>query len=89
MHLDLDIRNYYEQLVINYVTENKLDQKYPADFISDLCCLALSNLPSRYIRHNVDMAFYLTDQQRDEMNREAVKAVNEACEYLFSKNAAS
>ncbi len=89
MHLDLDIRNYYEQLVINYVTENELDQKYPADFIADLCCLALTKLPARYIRHNVDMAFYLTDQQRDEMNREAVKAVNEACEYLTSKNAAS
>ena len=27
-------------------------------------CLALNRLPARYVRHDVDMMFYLTEQER-------------------------
>jgi hypothetical protein len=86
MHLDLDIRNYYEQLVIRYLTESKLEQRHDGDFISDLCCLALNNLPARYIRHDVDMAFYLSIEQREKMEADVVTAVTEALAYLTTRN---
>jgi hypothetical protein len=84
--MHLDIRNYYEQLVIRYLTESKLEQRYDGDFISDLCCLALNNLPARYIRHDVDMAFYLSTEQREKMNADVVTAVTEALAYLTTRN---
>lgn len=83
MHLDL--RNYYEQLVIRYLTESKLEQQYDGDFISDLCCLALNNLPARYIRHDVDMAFYLSIEQREKMDADVTAAVTEALAYLTTR----
>lgn len=31
-----------------------------SDYLSDVACVALNRLPARYIRHEVDMAFYMT-----------------------------
>jgi hypothetical protein len=32
--------------------------------LADVACLALNRLPARYVRHDVDMMFYLTEQER-------------------------
>lgn len=85
MHLDLDIHNYYEHLVIEYISSETTYTNYDMDLIADICCLALSRLPSRYIRHQVDMAFYLSSAQRTEMTNEVRTAVNESRDYLREK----
>jgi hypothetical protein len=41
--------------------------------------VALNRLPTRYIRHQVDLAFYLTEKERQENE----KQVNEAVSYAF------
>ena len=86
MHLDLDIHNYYEHLVIDYLDNEPTYAEYDVDFIADICCLALSNLPARYIRHEIDMAFFLSSKQRTEMTGEVRIAVDEARNYLVVKN---
>ncbi len=59
MNISDDIHNYYEKLVMHHFSVAKFDEKYDEDFISDLTCVVLNQLPTRYIRHEVDMAFYL------------------------------
>ena len=37
---------------------------YTADNLADVACVALNRLPARYVRHDVDMMFYLTEKER-------------------------
>ena len=86
MFLDLDIHNYYEHLGVEKLTKRKLDQKHNKEFLADLCCLSLSNLPARYIRHEIDMAFYLSSTQRQSMYDEVILAIDDALNYLTRQN---
>lgn len=85
MKLDLDIHNYYEHLVMEYLNSHKEFDNYDVEFIGDLCCLALSHLPARYIRHEIDMAFYLSGQQRTDMATEVQQAIDQSYQYLQTK----
>lgn len=78
------IHNYYERLVANYL-QTKILPDYPdqsTDFFMDIACYALTKLPTRYIRHEVDMAFYLDDEERASMNAEVKAATDEALAYI-------
>jgi len=81
------INNYYEHLVTDYIHIEVLPQSpdKPADFFLDVACYALSKLPARYMRHEIDMAFYLEDEERIKMKTEVKTAVDNAVEYI-SKN---
>lgn len=85
MHLNVDIHNYYEHLVVDHITAQQLTQTKDNDFIADLCCLALSQLPARYIRHDIDMAFFLSSEQRHAMAQEVKMAIDKSLNYLESK----
>ena len=80
MKFDDDIHNYYERLVADRIEELELEKQYSQEFLSDLCCLVLNQLPPRYIRHEVDMAFFLPPSKRLDM--EIHKAITEALEFL-------
>ena len=67
MKLDDDIHNYYEHLVLERVSQLGLEKSKSADYLADLCCLALNQVPPRYIRYEVDMAFYLPQSERQQM----------------------
>ncbi len=76
------IHNYYEGLVFAALRE-KLPEKYGSTaYIADIACLALNSLPPRYIRHDVDMSFYLTSQEREEMSADVEIAVSKAIVYV-------
>jgi hypothetical protein len=49
------------------------------DLLADVACVALNRVPARYIRHDMDMAFFLTDRERSENQR----AIDEAVEHAF------
>ncbi|WP_077033705.1 late competence development ComFB family protein [Pelomonas sp. KK5] len=51
-----------------------------ADTLCDVACVALNRLPPRYIRHEVDFSFYLTERERQEISA----AVHEAVTYAFN-----
>ncbi|MCU7555077.1 late competence development ComFB family protein [Alteromonas sp. ASW11-19] len=82
MKLDDDIHNYYEHLVLQRLTELGLDKSKNADYLADLCCLALNQVPPRYIRYEVDMAFYLPQSERQQMKMNVDYAVDKAIRFL-------
>ena len=82
MKLSDDIHNYYEKLVVQHFAALKLEDTYDADFIADLTCVVLNQLPTRYIRHEVDMAFYLPASERFEMESNVNIAVTKAIEFM-------
>jgi len=78
------IYNYFELLVNDEIKRmlNTQNTSYTTDDIQDIACLALNNLPPKYIRHIVDTAYYLASKERTEMNRLVVDQVKNAFEYL-------
>lgn len=82
MRLAEDVHNYYEKLVVDLFTKLKLEEKHDADFLADLCCIVLNQLPTRYIRHEVDMSFYLPASERFEMESKVKVAYNKAIEFM-------
>jgi len=86
MQLDLEIHNYYEYLLVEYLVFNKFTEKYDQEYLADISCLALTQLPARYIRHDIDMAFFLEQEEREEMNIKVAEAIDLAISYLKNKS---
>jgi hypothetical protein len=82
MKISDDVHNYYEKLVYQHFVALKLEESYNAEFIADLVCVVLNQLPTRYIRHEVDMAFYLPAHERFEMENDVKVAVAKALEFM-------
>ncbi len=78
------IHNYYEQLVLDQLLELSANELHGAsdDLLSDIACVALNQLPARYVRHNVDMVFYMTPVEQQNMAKEVIKAVKMAIDYV-------
>lgn len=75
------VHNYYERLVFEEVVRRASDRtELSADMLADMCCVALNRLPARYVRHDVDMMFYLTEHERHAIEQ----AMDEALEFAFS-----
>ncbi len=59
------VHNYYERLVFEEVARRASNYpRFTSDMLADVSCVALNRLPARYVRHDVDMMFYLTEQER-------------------------
>jgi hypothetical protein len=82
MKLDDDIHNYYEHLVLERIEILGLSKSKNEDYLADLCCLALNQIPPRYIRFEVDMSFYLHQSERQQMEMNALNAVSQAISFL-------
>ena len=80
--LDDDIHNYYEHLVLERISKLGLDKTKSPDYLADLCCLALNQVPPRYIRYEVDMAFYLPQSERNQMEMNVEHAISKGLKYL-------
>ena len=78
------IRNYYEHLVFNYLMEEAAPKAKITneELLEDIACLALNNVPARYIRHEVDMAFFLTSAEREQMRSNIIQAVDSAIKII-------
>lgn len=78
MILDTDIHNFYEHLMLKEIEKQGLQQALSSDQIADLCCLTLNQLPAHYIRHDVDMIYFLTDAKRAEMEKQVIESLKQA-----------
>ena len=80
------VNNYYEQQVYRQIAD-MLGNEYGADpdFLADVACVTLNSLPSRYIRFPVDMAFYMTAQEREAMETSIHQAILDAIEFVRSR----
>jgi hypothetical protein len=74
------VHNYFERLVFEAVA-NQADSHpgYDADMLADVACVALNRLPARYLRHDVDMMFYLTEKERGNIE----DSLHEALAFAF------
>ncbi|MCJ8274830.1 MAG: late competence development ComFB family protein [Psychrosphaera sp.] len=86
MKLDDDISNFYEHIVLERISLMGLDKTKDNDYIADLSCIVLNQLPPRYIRYQVDMAFYLPQHERIEMEIKVKDSIDRAIDYLDSKD---
>ena len=79
------IHNYYEQMVIDQILRSDKRSNTDSNFLADVACVALNRLPPRYVRHDVDMTFFLSPAEMEEMIDLVVNAVNEAVKYVESR----
>jgi hypothetical protein len=82
--------NHHEREVVAAVVDAAKD--YPDiaasnDLLCDVCCVALNRLPPRYIRHEVDFSFYLTEHERLEIDNAIVDAVTYAFNFVQARTA--
>lgn len=78
------IHNYYETLVVRELIQTFVEdiRNIDEDYLQDIACIALNMLPSRYVRHDVDMAFFLTTDERAEMDSSVKNAVLKAKKHV-------
>lgn len=75
------VHNYYERLVLEDVVRmSEAHPDFSADMLSDVACVALNRLPARYVRHDVDMMFYLTEHERHAIDH----SMQEALQFAFA-----
>ena len=75
------VHNYYERLVFeDVVRRSESHLEFTSDMLSDVACVALNRLPARYVRHDVDMMFYLTEHERHAIEQ----AMQDALEFAFA-----
>ena len=53
----------------------------------DVACVALNRLPPRYIRHQVDLAFHMTEKERQDSEQLIQDAVKFAFEFVQARYA--
>ncbi len=80
------VHNYYEKLVLQEVMQQSSRvQAGDREFMADVACVALNRLPPRYIRHDVDMTFFMSPQDMQETEQKITNAVAMALIYVESR----
>lgn len=81
--MDDNFQNWYEKLVIDKLTGDiSLEEEFSDEALSDIACLALNHLPTKYVRHSVDMSFYTPPAEREEMQARIDAAIDSAIAYV-------
>ncbi|AOY88165.1 hypothetical protein BKP64_08295 [Marinobacter salinus] len=75
------IDNFYERLVQDAIDATREDTD-TTDYLTDVMCVALNRLPSRYYRHSIDMMFYLADEELKGMKEKSLAAVKAARDFV-------
>ena len=80
------VHNHYERPVFEVVAEMASSYPYiPEEALPDVACVALNRLGARYIRHSVDLAFYLTEKERNAMEQTIAEAATFAFEFVQAR----
>jgi hypothetical protein len=80
------VHNHYEHPVFAAIAQQT--GTYPlvsSDALADVACVALNRLGPRYIRHSVDLTFYMSEKDRLEMERSIAESVTFAFEYVQAR----
>lgn len=74
------VHNYYERLVVERIVQRHEEfPHFTAEMFADVLCVALNSLPTRYVRHDVDMMFYMTESER----RDGTQGIEDALDMAF------
>lgn len=75
------VHNYYERLVFEGVARlSEAHRHLTPDMLADVACVALNRLPARYVKHDVDLMFYLTEHERHAIDH----SMSEALAFAFA-----
>jgi hypothetical protein len=77
------VHNYYERLVSETIFNTDPRSLNDPNFMADVSCVALNHLPPRYIRHDVDMSFFMSPVEREETANKVQQAVNLALKFVL------
>ena len=77
-----NVHNYYERLVNESILKTDTRAVDDTDFLADVSCVALNHLPPRYIRHDVDMSFFMSPVEREETENKVQTAVDYALVFV-------
>ena len=73
-----NVHNYYETELKSLINQDpRLDGK-DQDFIEDVVCLALNQLPAFYVRFDVDTTFYMSEDEIMQIQEKLQKALDTA-----------
>jgi hypothetical protein len=64
-------------------------ENFTTDMLADVACVALNRLPARYVRHDVDLVFYLTEHERNAIELSMAAAMDFAFIYVAERAAKS
>ncbi|MBT1443182.1 late competence development ComFB family protein [Shewanella sp. JM162201] len=84
--MQLEIRNYYEVLLMEILSDEGLMDELPEDYLADLSCITLNQLPVRYIRHLVDTYFFEDYNELQQMKNEIQAALEKSRAFLKRRN---
>ena len=82
------VRNHTERAVYDAVASEASQHPglaHNPELLADVACVALNRLPPRYIRHDVDFSFYLTERERSENETAIAEAVEFAFQFVQAK----
>ena len=84
------VRNHNERAVFEAVQHHA--NRYPGvahntELLADVACVALNRLAPRYIRHEVDFVFYLSERERGDSERQLQDAVEYAFGFVQARTA--
>lgn len=80
-----NVQNYYEKLVLEALAERGFMSGYEQGYVEDIACVALNNLPTQYIRFEVDMGFFLSGEDHVMMRKQVNDALDDAIHFINSK----
>lgn len=76
------IKNYYEKAVVEQVELQ--GREFSEDEFQDIICVSLNQLPCKYIRHDVDMSFYMSEESQEVVDKRVDKAVAYAVDLVMN-----
>jgi glutathione S-transferase len=84
------VHNIHEQPVFDAVAGAA--PGYPAlagshELLADVACVALNRVSARYIRHDVDLAFFLSEKDRADNQRAILDAVDYGFKFVQARHA--
>jgi hypothetical protein len=80
------VHNHYERLVFEAVQQRATEYPFlDLEALPDVACVALNRIGSRYIRHSVDLTFYLTEKERNALEQSLSEAVTFAFEFVQAR----
>ena len=83
-----EISNLYEKMVIDEIMQRYGgDDGLPHDEMEDMACVAINHLPAKYYRHDVDLLYYMSPEERIAMEVRVTEAVESAFDFVAKQSA--
>lgn len=84
------IHNYYEQLVFERIRQTLAGHQEPIDDqqLVDVACVALNNLPPRYVCHSVDFLSHLSTEEMQDIHSMVDNAILNAAKVVQTRRRA-